>query len=85
MHRARLSLLACMLLISLVLVGLEAHAVFQQDPDAGGGSCTSYKCDWCCQAFCGCSNPGDGWHFTGWCTCSSLECNRTCDWSPSSG
>jgi hypothetical protein len=87
MKRARLSLLVVMLLTSLVLAGMQAQAIFVKDPDpgTGSGSCAGYKCDWCCQTHCGCSDPGAGWHFTGWCSCSSVECYRSCDWSPATG
>lgn len=84
MTRVRLSLLVVMILASLVLVGMEAQALFQQDPGTGSGKCTSYQCDWCCQKFCGCSEPGGAWHFTGWCSCSSQGCTRVCQWSPAS-
>jgi len=72
-------------LVSLVfsILNPPAEALFQQDPTAGSGSCTNYKCDWCCQTHCGCPDPGSSYHFTGWCGCSSIECNRHCDWEPS--
>lgn len=82
MKRVQLCLLVLMILTCLVLVGLEAQALLQKDPDPGDGSCTNYKCDWCCQQNCGCSDPGEGFHFTGWCSCSSIDCNRNCNWTP---
>jgi hypothetical protein len=84
MKRARLSLLVVMLLTSLVMAGMQAQAVFQKDPGTWDGSCSDFKCDWCCQVYCGCSSPGQGWYFIGWCACSPVECNRSCEWAPAS-
>lgn len=52
-----------------------------QGPPGGGGSCTGYRCDYCCRSNCGCPEPSGNYNFSGWCACSSLDCNRQCSWS----
>lgn len=46
-------------------------------PLPGGGD--SIQCDFCSQPACGCPLPPPGCTGTFECTCSSIDCSRTCD------
>ena len=46
-------------------------------PTEEEGNCAGYMCNYCCETNCGCTGSGD---FIGWCGCSSISCNRVCEW-----
>lgn len=80
--RLVLALLAGVTLAMVLFVLLPSptvDALFNQDPSAGTGSCTSYKCNWCCEVNCGCGAAPEGRYWCGYCSCSSISCTRVCE------
>ena len=73
------------LLVLLVLVVLPAYAMPDIDPErddppgpiGGGGGCS-----YCSSGHCGCAAPPAGYYLVFSCTCSSVECTRSCDYYP---
>lgn len=79
-----LILLGLAVVTGVILQPEQSSALFQQDPGGGGGSggdCSGYLCEYCCEEFCGCSQPGGTYFFVGSCACSSISCYRQCDWA----
>lgn len=59
----------------------SAHALFHQDPNPGsgdGGTCSSPT--YCEQEACGCSAPPSNCVLIFSCSCSSIQCTRSCDY-----
>ena len=70
--------------LSLTLL-LAVNAMAQaRDPNyeegGSGGSCPS-GCNYCCQESCGCSSPPPGTVLTFDCSCSSIQCTRSCTYT----
>lgn len=64
-------------------VAISASAIpppNRDDPPGGGGAGGS--CNYCTQTACGCSSPPVGYRLDYTCTCSSLQCTRSCTYSP---
>lgn len=75
---ALLAGVAMAMVLFIVLPSTPVDAEFNIDPSPGGGTCTSYQCNYCCEERCGCSAPIEGTYWCGYCTCSSLGCTRVC-------
>jgi hypothetical protein len=68
------------LLLLLALAGSVSAGVngpFQNDPGDSGGSSS---CSYCGQNQCGCAPPPLGYYLVSSCTCSSVQCSRSCDY-----
>lgn len=55
----------------------QVEAQLQQDPGGGGDG---GGCSYCDQQACGCSSPPPGCILSFSCSCSSIDCSRTCDY-----
>jgi hypothetical protein len=67
-------------LITLSAFGMPNGGPLENDPGngtGGGGSCT-----YCSSTHCGCANAQVGYILYFSCTCSSLECTRSCTYEP---
>lgn len=73
-------------LVCLLLVGVMALPLLgQREPehnDTGGSTGGSGTCNYCSQSACGCSPPPLGTTLSFSCTCSSLQCTKSCNYSP---
>lgn len=71
--------------VCLLLIGVMAVPLFGQRqpdyPDTGGGT-GGGGCSYCTQSACGCSPPPLGYTLSYSCSCSSLQCTRSCSYSP---
>jgi hypothetical protein len=72
------------LILALLVLGTNpGNAQFDETPEQPGtttGTCPS-NCNYCCEDYCGCSVP-EGYFFTGYCACSSIQCTQVCTYSP---
>ena len=75
---------AGLLIIGLLVLGTKpGSAQFNETPNqpgTGTGTCPT-TCDYCCEDNCGCTVP-EGYSFTGYCACSSIQCTQVCSFSP---
>jgi hypothetical protein len=68
-------------LVSILLTGSSSFGQFHQDPGDGTGS-GSGSCGYCSQSRCGCAPAPLGYVLYYECSCSSIQCTRSCDYYP---
>ena len=74
--------------ILLVIVALSLTLSIYAMPDGGplvqdpGGTTAGGSCTYCSQTRCGCASAPLGYRLDYSCTCSSLTCTRSCDYTP---
>lgn len=87
--RLAYGLVAVVLLLGCLAVftANDVDAQLHMDPNPGGGSggCDGYLCDYCCEENCDCGAAPPGYYFAGWCSCSSIGCERVCSFRPLNG
>ncbi len=75
------ALVAALSLTLLLAANVMAQA---RDPNyeegGSGGSCPP-GCSYCCQDTCGCSSPPAGMYLTYDCSCSTVQCTRSCTYT----
>lgn len=70
-----------LLLIVVTTLGVSAEVRVKDPGDTGGGG-GSGSCTYCSQSRCGCASAPLGYRLDYSCSCSSIDCNRSCDYTP---
>jgi len=68
--------LAILALVVGVWLSAPAYSQYQEDPNPGGGSGGCY----CGQTACGCQSPPSGCVLYFSCSCSPIQCTRSCSY-----
>ena len=75
-HWYAIALVACIILAGTLMGQPPVENI---DPGSGG---TGGSCTYCSQARCGCASAPLGYMLSYSCACSSIQCDRTCEYTP---